>query len=74
MYIEYNTLFPVTSVIKINVSTNGIQGQEYIRIFEGESWGIRTEVDMGPSTPEITVNSITPSEDDNYIYEIVIEY
>lgn len=32
LHIEYNTLFPVTSVIEINVSTNGLLGQEYFWI------------------------------------------
>lgn len=74
LQIEYNTLFPVTSDIWIDISTNGIVGQNTMAIFEGNSGGLFFDVDLGPSTPEITVNSITPSEDDNYIYEVVIEY
>lgn len=74
LQIEYNTLFPVTSGIKIAISTNGIDGLPHLRLYEGASGGVWNDVDLGPSTPEITVRSITPSEDDNYIYEVVIEY
>lgn len=31
-------------------------------------------VDLGTSSSEITVTSIEPQEDDNYIYEVVVEY
>ena len=74
LHIEYNTLFPVTSEIEINISTNGLVGQAYVMLFEGDSEGISNDADLAPSTTEITVNSITPSEDDNYIYEVIIEY
>lgn len=74
LQIEYNTLFPVTSDIRIYISTNGLIGEGMVAVFEGNSSGLSHDVDVGPSTPEITVSSITPSEDDNYIYEVVIEY
>lgn len=72
--IDHNSLFPVTSDIRIDISTNGFEGQCSIPIEEGTSGRLHNDVDLGPSTPEITVNSITPNEDDNYIYEVVIEY
>lgn len=72
---DYYAQYPVQSLLEINVSTNGSMGQGVIMIRENTQEGTtNTEIDIMPQSNEITVISVNPQEDDNYIYEVVIEY
>lgn len=72
---DYYAQYPVKSLVVINVATNGALGQGAFSISENTQEGTtNTEIDIMPESNEITVISIDPQEDDNYIYEVVIEY
>lgn len=69
-----NSLFPVSSDIMISMVTNGMEGSALLMLRNGTQSKNHYSVDLGTSSSEITVTSIEPQEDDNYIYEVVVEY
>ena len=71
---NYYAQYPVKSRVLIDVATNGAMGQGTVCIYENTQEGTtQTEIDIMPESNEITVISVDPQEDENYIYEVVIE-
>ena len=72
--VDYSCSYLPTSTIEVSIKTTGLDGECKIYITEGTLTGSRTDVDLSPSSAEIEIISFEPMEDDNYIYEIVVEY
>lgn len=69
----FSFTFPPSSDLFVEVQTAGLLGIHTIYFLKGKQDGVKISVDIAES-PQMQLLSFTPTEDDDYIYEIVIEY
>lgn len=69
--IEFNFDFPPTSQLEVSLLTDGYLGWANIPFPAYIQSGVKHSVDVQAS--KIQILSYTPTEDDTYIYEVIVE-
>lgn len=71
MDVEFNFDFPPTSHLEVILLTDGLEGMVKVPFPAYIQSGVKYSVDIAAS--KIQILSYTPTEDDTYIYEIIVE-